>query len=218
MSKPYLKIAAVSDLHGNLVPVHNILELEKPDLLLCVGDWGTAEEVTSSDLDSIIKKVYTLTVFGNNDPVDLLPAVPNQDGGSILLENGLIEHYFGLSIAGINGIWAKSHKKPWYITDDEVAAIAAKLADKDVDILMTHGCPIGMADLTPFGTHGGQRCFTEAFKIVKPKLHLCGHLHRKSSYQTKDGKLIVNIGITSEGDYAIFHFENGNVRFESKVI
>lgn len=218
MTKRYMKIAAVSDLHGELQPVHRILDLEGPDLLLCAGDWGTAAEVNPGHFNSITEKVHTLTVSGNNDPLDLLPAITNKDGTSILLENGLIKHYLNLWIAGINGIWAKSHKKAWYITDEEVVAAAARLADKDVHILVTHGCPIGMADLTPFGTHGGQRCFTEAFKIVKPKLYLCGHLHRKGSYQTKDGRLVVNIGFTKKGDYAIFYFEHGSFKFESKVI
>ncbi|MFQ5824506.1 MAG: metallophosphoesterase family protein [bacterium] len=213
-----MKIAAISDLHGHLEPVYKILNLEKPDVLLCAGDWGTAEEILARDFNSITQQVYTLTVFGNNDDIELLSTIKNQNGTAILLKNGIIKHYLNLTIAGINGIWAKSHKKLWYITDEEVAAIAAKLAGKNVDILVTHGCPIGLADLTPLGTHGGQRCFTEAFKVVNPKLHLCGHLHRKSSYQTKDGRLVVNIGFTSAGDYAIFYLENGHFKFESKVI
>ena len=75
-----------------------------------------------------------------------------------------------------------------------------------------------MADLTPVGTHGGQKCFMDAFKLVNPKLSICGHLHRKSSYQTKDGKLVVNIGFTKEGDYAVFNLKNKSFEFESKVI
>ncbi len=109
-------------------------------------------------------------------------------------------------------------KRTWYITDEEVAAAAAKLSEKKVDILITHGCPLGMADLTPVGTRGGQRCFIEAFKLVNPKLYICGHLHHKSSYQTKYGGLVVNIGFTKEGDYAVFNFENESFEFESKVI
>ena len=103
-------------------------------------------------------------------------------------------------------------------SDEEVAAAAAKLLEKKVDILITHGCPLGIADLTPIGTRGGQRCFTEAFKLVNPKLYICGHLHHKSSYQTQDGELVVNIGFTKEGDYAVFNFENESFEFESKVI
>ncbi len=210
-----MKIVAISDVHGHLEPVHKILENEKPDLLLCAGDWGTADEITRGDLEAIIRNVHTLTVFGNNDYLELLRQLKNKDGTNILLENGSAVHYLDLTVAGINGIWAKSHKQPWYITDEEVAAAAQNLRGQKVDILITHACPIGMADLTPTGGRGGQRCFTEAFKIVEPKLHLCGHLHRKSEYRTKDGKLVVNVGYTAEGDYAVFQFRKGEIYFET---
>jgi len=213
-----MKIAAVSDMHGNLDPVYEILKKEIPDLLLCAGDWGTPEEIFQDDFDAIVQKVTTITVFGNHDNLELLYQIKNQDGTAILIDNGATKDCDNLVIGGINGIWAKSHKKAWYITDEEVAAAAAKLSGKKVDVLMTHGCPLGIADLTPIGTHGGQRCFTDAFKLVNPKLYICGHLHRKSAYQTKDGKLVVNIGFTQEGDYAVFNFENESFEFESKVI
>ena len=57
-----------------------------------------------------------------------------------------------------------------------------------VDILLTHGCPIGLADLTPTGRHGGQRCFLEAYKTIMPRLHLCGHLHVAQERTLKDGR------------------------------
>jgi Icc-related predicted phosphoesterase len=213
-----MKIAAISDLHGDFEPVLKVLELEKPDLLLCAGDWGAADEISEDDFLPIVQNVFTLTIFGNNDYLDLLPAIKNKDRTPILLENGQVRQFENLKIAGISGIWAKSHTKPWYITDEEVVEAAQKLSGQNLDILITHGCPIGMADLTPEGKHGGQRCFTQAFKIVQPKLHLCGHLHRKSSYQTKDGRLVVNIGFTKLGDYALFYPENGNFKFENKII
>lgn len=213
-----MKIAAISDLHGYLEPVHKILDLENPDLLLCAGDWGTDEEISQRDLERIIQKIHTLTIYGNNDALDFLPEIKNQNGASALITTGSSQQVDKLVIGGINGIWAKSHKKPWYITDEEVIRAAQKLAESGVDILMTHECPVGMADLTPVGAHGGKRSFTEAFKMVQPKLHICGHLHRKSSYQTKDGKWVVNVGHTREGDYAIFYFEHDTIEFESKVI
>ena len=83
-----------------------------------------------------------------------------------------------LRLAAIGGIWAKSHAKPHYVTDADVAQAAARIARSGpVDILLTHACPIGLADLTPTGRHGGQRCFLEAFNTIKPRVHLCGHLH-----------------------------------------
>lgn len=213
-----MKIAAISDLHGYLEPVHKILDLEKPELLLCAGDWGTEEEISQADLESVTQKIHTFTIYGNNDALDFLPKIKNQNDASILITTGSNQQFDNLIVGGINGIWAKSHQKPWYITDEEVIEAAHKLGEQSVDILMTHECPVGMADLTPVGRHGGKRSFTEAFKIVQPKLHICGHLHRKSSYKTKDGKWVVNVGQSSEGDYLIVYYENNTIEFESRII
>ena len=213
-----MKIVAISDMHGSLDPVHEILTIENPDLLLCAGDWGVEGEVGQSDFDAITERVFTLTVFGNHDYLDLLPLVRNPDGCPILLENGLARPYRQVKVGGINGIWAKSKKRLWYINDDEVADAARRLQPSGIDILITHGCPIGMADLTPIGTRGGQRCFTEAFRAVNPKVHLCGHLHRKSHYVTKDEKVVINIGFTKEGDYAVLESERNQFAFVAKSI
>ena len=213
-----MKIVAICDLHGNLAPVQKILELETPELLLCAGDWGVEGEIDAADFEAITDRVFTLTVFGNHDHLDLLPNVLNQDGSPILIENGVARSHEGVRLGGINGIWAKSKKKPWYIADDEVAEAAEKLDEDEIDILITHGCPIGLADLTPTGRHGGQRCFLKAFQVIQPRLYLCGHLHRKSFHQTKNGELIVNVGFTKEGDYAVFKQSGGRFEFESKRI
>lgn len=213
-----MKIAAVSDLHGDFEAVYELIKKEKPNMLLCAGDWGTAEEISEQDFKPIIDKVPIITIFGNNDDLDLLARLRNQDGSPIFLETGKPKQIGKLSVAGINGIRAKSHKKAWYITDEEVIAAAKHLVDQNVDILLTHECPVGMADLAPTGQHAGKPSFTQAFKLIQPKIHLCGHLHRKSSYATKDGKFVVNIGITKEGDYVLIHPENGGLQFESKTI
>jgi Icc-related predicted phosphoesterase len=211
-----MKIVAVSDMHGRLGPVTTIVERERPDVLLSPGDWGDASEVDAADFQPFLERQPVLTTFGNHDNLELLPTLDNRDGSPILLENGTAREIAGLRIAGINGIWAKSHRKPFYITDEEVLAIARKLADQRIDILITHGCPIGMADLTPINTHGGKRCFTEAFARIQPALHLCGHLHRASSHRTRDGKLVVNVGFTHDGDYAVFDWETGLTQWEAR--
>jgi Icc-related predicted phosphoesterase len=111
-------------------------------------------------------------------------------------------------IAAIGGIWAKSHRLRHYVTDDDVAEAADRIAAAGpVDILLTHACPIGLADVTPSGRHGGQRCFLEAFQTVKPRLHLCGHLHVPQQRVLKDGRQIINVGTTSQGSFVVIEFD-----------
>jgi len=211
-------IAAVADMHGNLEPVHWVIEKHHPDVLLSCGDWGDPHEVNAEDFTPILERAYTLTLFGNHDHLELLPQLKNQDGSPILLRNGEIRETHGLRITGISGIWAKSHRMPYYVTDEEVLGIAESLKGKTIDVFLTHGCPVGLADLTPTNTHGGQRCFLEAFKLIRPRLYLCGHLHRGSSRQLKDGGLIVNVGYTRQGDYALFRIEPGKIAYEARRV
>ncbi|HIE52016.1 MAG TPA: hypothetical protein EYP85_09675 [Armatimonadetes bacterium] len=209
-----LKILAVSDMHGQLEPVHRLVAEHTPDLLLCCGDWGDPGEVLEEDLLSLQEQTYILTVFGNHDDRDLLARLRNRDGSPILLEQGELREVGGLHLAGISGIWAKSHRRPHYVTEEDVAAFVERLQGQPLEVLLTHGCPVGLADRTPRGTHGGKRCFLHAFRTLAPQVHLCGHLHLQQQYQTKSGQIVLNIGYTAAGDYALLWARAGTIALE----
>ncbi len=198
-----VRVLVVGDMHGQLASLWKALSEEAPELLLCVGDWGDPGQIPRTDYEAILARVLTYSVYGNHDDWALLRELRNRDGSPVLLPHGEVVEVNGIRLAGINGIWAKSHRKPYYITDEEVLAIASRLANKGVTLLLSHGCPIGLADETPKGTHGGQRCFLDAFKIVNPKAHLCGHLHKPQLRQLKSGQIVLNVGTTALGDYAV---------------
>ncbi|MCS7263235.1 MAG: metallophosphoesterase [Armatimonadetes bacterium] len=212
-----VKTLVVGDMHGEMKFVWNALEQEKPKLLICVGDWGDKGQVEPEEYHAIVKLIPVYSVFGNHDDLDLLKTLKNLDGSPVLLPHGEIVEFKGVRIAGISGIWAKSHKKPYYITDEEVISIAQKLAGKEVTVLVTHGCPVGLADETPKGTHGGQKCFLDAFKIVNPKIHLCGHLHKSQLRQLKSGQIVLNVGTTALGDYALLDLSSEGVSVLKRV-
>ena len=86
-----------------------------------------------------------------------------------------------------------------------------------IDILLTHGCPIGLADLTPSGRHGGQRCFLDASKTISPRLHLCGHLHVAQERILKDGRKVINVGATPEGSYVFALFDASRDTLEASL-
>jgi Icc-related predicted phosphoesterase len=194
-----MRIMAVSDLHGDLEAARRAIERFAPEGLLCCGDWG--DELSEADLAAFPERLPTLTTFGNHDaPLAVLARLRNRDGSAVLLDQGEVRDWLSLRVAAIGGIWAKSHKKPWYVTDEDVAEAAARIAARGpVDILMTHGCPIGLADLTPSGRHGGQRCFLRANQAIRPRLHLCGHLHAAQQRTLRDGRQVLNVGTTAEG-------------------
>src|SRR5262245_417261 len=210
-----MRLLVVSDLHGNLESARRACDCQQPDVILSCGDWGDPAEVDESLFSSLLAAAPVYTTFGNHDPLDLLARRKNRDGSAVLLAQGRVQEVAGLRVAAIGGIWAKSHAQPHYVTDADVAEAAARIAQsRPVDILITHACPVGLADLTPSGRHGGQRCFLEANQTILPRLHLCGHLHVAQEKVLKDGRQVINVGATPEGSIAVVEFDaqRGNLQ------
>jgi Icc-related predicted phosphoesterase len=213
-----MRILVVSDLHGDIEPANRARIEHRPDLLVSCGDWGDPEQVSEQVLQKLLAHLPVYTTFGNHDPLAILTRLKNRDDSPVLIGQGQVQEIAGLRLAAIGGIWAKSHAKPHYVTDDDVAEAAARIARTGpVDILITHGCPIGLADLTPSGRHGGQRCFLEAFKTVQPRLHLCGHLHRAQERILKDGSKVLNVGATPDGSIALAEFDPERRTLEARL-
>lgn len=216
-----MRILVVSDMHGDLESVRRARDSVHPDLLLSCGDWGDPEEidaVAEAIFRDLLHSTLTCTTFGNHDPMALLARLRNRDDSPVLLAQGESRAISGLKIAAIGGIWAKSHARPHYVTDADVAAAAAQIsASGPVDVLLTHGCPVGLADLTPSGRHGGQRCFLEANKSIMPRLHLCGHLHLTQERTLKDGRRILNVGATPEGSVVVIEFDRATGDLQARL-
>lgn len=205
-----MRILAVSDLHGDLASARAAIARFTPDALLCCGDWGDPGEFDEAELAAFPARLPTLTTFGNHDAIACLGTLRNRDGSSVLLEQGEVRDLLGVRLAAIGGIWAKSHRLPHYVTDDDVAEFAQQIAARGpIDILITHGCPVGVADRTEKGNHGGQRCFLKAFQTIGPQVYLCGHLHVPQEHVLKDGRRVLNVGATPAGSVVMIE-SNGD--------
>ncbi len=205
-----MRILVVSDLHGDLAPAQAGVDRFRPDALLSCGDWGDPDEVDPAALAALFARLPALTTFGNHDPLELLARLADRDGSPALVGQGQARDFAGLRVAAIGGIWAKSHRRPYYVTDEDVAGMAGRIAaGGPVDVLLTHACPLGLADATPRGTRGGQRCFLDANQAIRPRVHLCGHLHVAQERTLKDGRRVLNVGATPEGSVVVIEVEPG---------
>jgi hypothetical protein len=217
-----MRILAAGDFHGDFGWLPAAVTRLAPDLLLSPGDWGDPGEAPLSAYEAVIEKVPVLTVAGNHDDRALLARLRNRDGSPVLLAPGKARQVLDLTVAGVSGIWAKTRlgarlnaqwerarardpalileawlggrELPPYVTDAEVAAQTAPLAAAGVDVLITHGCPVGLADRTPARFPGGQRCFRLALETVRPRLYLCGHHHRLQRVDLPGGAAVLNTG------------------------
>jgi Icc-related predicted phosphoesterase len=200
------RLVAVGDLHGVTDDLFRLLDAESDaDGLLCVGDWGDPGQIPAATWDTLLARVPVLTVFGNHDDLPFLASLRNRDGSLVLLGQGERRVLAGLAVAAVSGIWAKSHRLPHYVTDEDVAGWAAALAaGPPVDILLTHGCPMGVADRTSSGRPGGQRCFLDLLKAVRPAVHLCGHLHVAQHRDLSEPPCrVLNTGALPDGHYVL---------------
>lgn len=207
-----MRFLVISDLHGDLAAAREAVVRFQPDVLLSCGDWGDPEQVDESELVRFPRQLPVYTTFGNHDPAAMLERLRNRDGSPVLLPQGEVVSVGEARLAAIGGIWAKSHRQPYYVTDEDVATAAARIAaGGPVEILLTHGCPVGLADLTPRRTHGGQRCFLQAFMTIMPRIHLCGHLHVAQEHVLKDGRKVLNVGATPRGSVVVVETDSGQV-------
>jgi Icc-related predicted phosphoesterase len=203
-----MQILVISDLHGDMSLAEQACRALRPDLLLSCGDWGDPEEVSAEQLGRFLSLCPVLTTFGNHDPLALLHSATNPSGSPVLLGQGQVRDHGGLKLAAIGGIWAKSHRLPHYVTDLDVAGWSEQIAEAGpIDLLLTHACPVGLADLTPSGGHGGQRCFLAAHQKIAPQLHLCGHLHLAQEKTLRDGRKVINVGATPQGSIVLVQFD-----------
>ncbi len=69
----------------------------------------------------------------------------------------------------------------------------------DIDILVTHGPPFGILDVSSYGNmNAGCELLLEAVKVKKPKIHIFGHIHSGFGYQYVDGTHYINASMLDE--------------------
>jgi Icc-related predicted phosphoesterase len=74
---------------------------------------------------------------------------------------------------------------------EELATKWEKIPD-DVDILITHGPAYGILDYAPIGGHVGCEELYRKIVEVKPKIHVCGHIHDSYGQKTMGGIEFLN--------------------------
>lgn len=185
-----MRIVAISDLHGNL-PV----EVPPADLLVLAGD--ICPDVPGSARpgqrhvaglrqalwlrDAFAPWVAHLSVgrvvvcWGNHDFVGELPEREVPPLGVEIVTDREID------VAGV-----RLYATPWTFTMPDVWAFdipPTKLErymqaiPDGVDILVTHGPPLGVLDRVVSGERVGSHALADAVARVRPKLHVFGHIH-----------------------------------------
>ena len=84
--------------------------------------------------------------------------------------------------------------------DDETRKRYWENMIEGMDVLVTHGPPMGIRGKIEDGTEIGCQYLREFVDRVKPKYHFFGHNHAGAGIQNGDGTMFVNAAILTE-DY-----------------
>jgi len=173
-----VRLCVIADTHG----FHDRLAVPEADLLIHAGDMtmsGTREEVADfSRWWNALPHPHKVVIAGNHDWLfqrepDLARSFLK---GCVYLEDSEAT-VLGLRIYG-------SPWQPWFLdwafNLRRGPEIRAKwdLIPKGVDLLLTHGPPLGRGDRTARGEPAGCRDLLDAVRgRVRPRWHVFGHIH-----------------------------------------
>ncbi len=196
-----MRIVCISDTH--LAHQEGDLGIPDGDLLIHAGD-GTFEGTLAEVADFLkwlagLRHPHKVLIAGNHDwlfqkdPALARSIVP---AGITYLEDSGVE-IGGLRIYG--SPWQPEFLR-WAFNLPRGPRLREKWSriPRDVDVLVTHGPPAGILDLTPDGEHVGCADLRRAVERVKPRLHVFGHIHHGHGVQDIGPTRFVNASICDE--------------------
>ena len=176
-------LLAFGDLHGDFKAIDKLIKkARKADFLICSGDlshFGKNYEKIIFKLDCIGKKIFF--IHGNHDPGKII------ETENVINVDKRIFGFGKFNIIGYNdGGFAKENKN--------IERFFLKGRGLKNLIIVTHGPAFGYK-LDFLGEHIGNKSIRKIIEILKPKLHICGHLHEHFNEMDIIGKtLSVNAG------------------------
>lgn len=198
-SKP-LKFVAISDTHCR----HRSLRLPKGDVLLHAGDvsYRSNREEIVDFLDWFAKQPFPYKIFiaGNHD---FFFERKKEALIKALVPEGV--HYLKDEAVVIDGlkIWGSPYT-PWFYRwafnkrRGEPLATHWNQIPADTDILLTHGPVYGILDTVINEQNAGDKDLLKRVLEIKPKAHVCGHIHEAYGMVRRHGIRFVNACVLNE--------------------
>ena len=206
-----MKIVAIADTHE----MHRELHVPKGDILIHAGDITMTGDLGAlldfNDWLADLPHAYKIVIAGNHDRL----LGQNWTLGLKMFTNGIYLQNSGVVIEGIK-IWGSPYTPAFqgmragltfYHTRDgrSMKRIWAGMP-RGLDILVTHGPPLGVLDEVRRGFDQGfevEHCGDGmlAAKVIqkKPKYHIFGHIHPQHGKFVSDyGTTFINASVVNE--------------------
>ncbi len=188
-----MRIVAVADTHL----FHGELDVPDGDVFVHAGDLcrgGDLDELReAADWIAGLPHEHKVIVAGNHDWAFVYEraAARSAIAGMIYLQD---------AEATIGGL--RFYGSPWQPTFHDwafnlprgqaLADVWAKIPP-GIDVLVTHSPPAGFGDRSPIGSRAGCADLRARIEVVRPRLHLFGHIHQDGGLWDHDGILLANV-------------------------
>ncbi len=192
-----MKIVCISDTHG----LHHTFSMPKGDMIIHSGDVsmrGREDEIVNFlDWYAGLGFKYKICIAGNHD--FFFEKESSDKIKHLIPENIIYLNESGIEIEGLK-IWG-SPIQPWFYDwafNRQRGSDIEKhwqLIPHDVDVLVTHGPAYGIMDLTARNEAVGCKDLLKKIKEVKPKIHVCGHIHEGYGLCEHFGVTFVNASL-----------------------
>lgn len=187
-----MKIVCISDTHNQ----HRKMQIPNGDLLIHAGDLsGHGKESEIEDFNAWLGTLphkYKVIIAGNHD--FLFERNPLK--AEKLISNAVYLNDSSVTIEGFK-IWG-SPISPWFYDwafnrhRGEDIRKHWDLIAEDTDILITHGPPFGILDETLRGEAVGCEELAAKIELIKPRLHIFGHIHEARGLQKQKETTYIN--------------------------
>ncbi len=188
-----MRIVAVADTHL----FHDELVVPDGDVFVHAGDMcqaGSVEELERAlEWIRALPHRHKVLIAGNHD----FAFLEQVERAHALVADFIYLQDAGITIDGV-GFWGS----PWQPEYNDWAFNLPRgrpLADKwalipeRVDVLVTHGPPLGIGDHGPVAGRLGCEELLARVRVVQPKLHMFGHIHQDGGVWRDGPTLFANV-------------------------
>jgi Icc-related predicted phosphoesterase len=206
-----MRLTFISDTHTKHHQLTN--DLIGGDLLIHAGDStsrGYEFEIKNfiewfNGLDNYTHKIF---IAGNHDWG--FQTNTNMCNDLLKLNNNVTYLEDNLEIIGTDyessvKVWGSPWQPTFYNWAFNLPRNGEELKEKwdlipnDIDILITHGPPYGILDVSSYGgVNAGCELLMESVMVKKPKIHIFGHIHSDFGYKYHNGIHFINASMLDE--------------------
>lgn len=210
-----MKIAVLSDIHGNMQALNRVLtdiKEQNCEKVFCLGDLAMAGPEPEKVIEFVEKQQNWTVIQGNTDKMiaDFTPEIlKNTEKAFPVMGHALADDVLFLSDEAKNFLKNLPPQK--------------ELEVEGVKVLLVHGSPRrNNEDILP---DMPLETIEEIIKDTTADLIFCGHTHVPAGYQTTKKQTVVNVGSVgrpmtpdAKACYCVAGFNNGEFTIEHRLL